>query len=148
MSSQSSGLWDSLCLITVAALWGTTNPFLKKNSKGIEEIKKDGRMSQMLAEFFFLVTNWRYILSFVMNQTGSLVYYITLSSADLTLAVPITNSMTFIFTALSSHALGEQKLNFNTLVGITLVAVGVLLCVLSKIDTSHSPDTGQDNSNK
>ncbi|KAK3756125.1 hypothetical protein RRG08_033009 [Elysia crispata] len=138
MSSPSSGLWDSLCLISVAALWGLTNPLLKKNSKGIEEINRDGKLSQLLAEFFFLITNWKYILSFVMNQTGSLVYYITLSSADLTLAVPITNSMTFIFTALSSHVLGEKQINFNTLVGITLVAAGVLLCVLGKIETPPS----------
>ena len=35
--------------------------------------------------------------------------------SDLTLAVPITNSMTFIFTAVSSYILGEKHLNFSML---------------------------------
>ncbi|GFR88334.1 transmembrane protein 234-like [Elysia marginata] len=136
MDDQLSGYRDAVNLVVVAALWGMTNPLLKKNSKGIEDINRDGKFSQMMAEFFFLVSNWKYIVSFVMNQTGSVVYYLTLASADLTLAVPITNSMTFMFTALSSHLLGEKHLNFNTLLGIALVAVGVLLCVLGKTDTS------------
>ncbi|GFO03139.1 transmembrane protein 234-like [Plakobranchus ocellatus] len=139
MVTQSSmHLAEAMYLTIVAALWGLTNPLLKKNSQGIEVIQCKGKISQMFAEITFLVSNWKYIVSFLLNQTGSLVYYITLSTADLTLAVPITNSMTFIFTAVSSHIMGERLLNAYILSGIALVAAGVLLCVQGKSSALHS----------
>ena len=36
------------------------------------------------------------------SQCGSLVYYMTLGSADLAMAVPISNSVTFLWTFLMS----------------------------------------------
>ncbi|XP_005099930.1 transmembrane protein 234 homolog [Aplysia californica] len=139
-----SGLASAAWLTTVAFLWGATNPLLKRNSKGVEKIQKNGKISQFIAEFKFLFLNWKYLLSFLLNQSGSVVYYITLASADLTLAVPITNSLTFIFTALSSQVLGEKNLNWETLCGMVLVVAGVLLCVLSKTEleeqTSHTAE--------
>ncbi|KPP57823.1 hypothetical protein Z043_124413, partial [Scleropages formosus] len=49
-----------------------------------------------------------YLVPFLLNQSGSLIYYLTLASADLSLAVPLTNSLTFLFTLLGGALLGED----------------------------------------
>jgi len=46
-------------LTSVAFLWGFTNPFIKRGSKGIESIRQPSALKQFLAELWFLVTNWK-----------------------------------------------------------------------------------------
>ncbi|CAG8661066.1 6600_t:CDS:2, partial [Paraglomus brasilianum] len=94
--------------ILVAVCWGFTNPFMKKGSAGLENIKQETWLRQTLAEIWFLVTRWQYIVPLILNLSGSVVYYYTLGQADLSLAVPITNSLTFIFTTLAAALLGED----------------------------------------
>lgn len=43
-----------------------------------------------------------------LNQLGSVLYFVSLKNVDLTLSVPVANSLTFVFTALSGWILGEQ----------------------------------------
>ncbi|KAK6188755.1 hypothetical protein SNE40_004869 [Patella caerulea] len=133
MYDSNDQLVNAFWLVCVAVLWGGTNPFIKKGSQGIEKIKHENPIKQFLSELIFLFSNWKYLLPFLVNQSGSVVYYITLSSADLSLAVPITNSLTFIFTSLSSRLLGEKIPNRETCIGMLCVMVGVTLCVVSKI---------------
>ncbi|KAF0483845.1 transmembrane protein [Gigaspora margarita] len=52
---------------------------------------------------------------------------------NLSLAVPITNSLTFIFTALAGSLLGEQAGTKETWIGMIFVIIGVGLCVGSKV---------------
>lgn len=54
------------------------------------------------------VCRWQYLLPFAINQCGSLVYYITLGGADISMAVPIANSMTFMWTAVTEVLMGEE----------------------------------------
>ncbi|XP_040917475.1 transmembrane protein 234 isoform X2 [Toxotes jaculatrix] len=68
----------SLCLVSV--LWGCTNPFLKRGTEGIENVTNTNRVSQLLAEVKFLFLNIKYLVPFLLNQSGSLVYYYTLST--------------------------------------------------------------------
>ncbi|KAI0217568.1 transmembrane protein 234, partial [Lamellibrachia satsuma] len=123
---------DAFWLVIVALLWGATNPFLKRGGEGIEKIKKDGVIQQFLAEVFFLAFNWKYMLPFVLNQSGSVLFYLTLASVDITLAVPITNSLTFICTGISGKLIGEKFGNKETYLGIVLVLAGIATCVLAK----------------
>ncbi|XP_077991726.1 transmembrane protein 234-like [Glandiceps talaboti] len=125
-------LRHAIWLSVVACLWGSTNPLIKRGSAGIEHIHKSNPVWQFLAELKFLVTNWKYVVPFLINQSGSLVYYLTLASAELSLAVPITNSLTFIFTFLSGKLLGENIGNKDTYIGMLFVMVGVSLCVMDK----------------
>lgn len=123
---------DVLWLTFVAALWGGTNPLIKKAGKGVEKVKSASAVGQFFAEIKFLILNWRYVAAVLLNQSGSVVFYLTLSSADISLAVPLTNSLTFMFTAISSRLLGE-KIKKETYIGVLLVAVGVALCIWSKL---------------
>lgn len=49
----------ALKFLAVAALWGFTNPLLKKASAGVEKVRGDTPLRQALAEFRFLVTRWQ-----------------------------------------------------------------------------------------
>ncbi|XP_046567888.1 transmembrane protein 234 homolog isoform X2 [Haliotis rubra] len=132
MMTEHSNVENAFWLIAVAALWGSTNPFIKKGSQGIENIKHDSRIRQFLAELGFLFFNWKYLIPFLVNQSGSVLFYITLASAELSLAVPLTNSLTFIFTSLSGRLLGEKIHHWETYAGMVCVVLGVALCVYSK----------------
>lgn len=53
----------------------------------------------------------QYILPFILNQCGSVLYFLTLQSTDISLAVPVSNSLTFVFTAITGWFLGEEKVH-------------------------------------
>ncbi|CAJ0768890.1 10723_t:CDS:2 [Entrophospora sp. SA101] len=74
-----------------------------------------------------------YILPLLLNLSGSIVYYYTLGQSDLSLAIPITNSLTFIFTTLAASLIGEEIGSKETWIGMGLVVIGVGLCVDSKV---------------
>ncbi|KAJ2593624.1 hypothetical protein H4R99_006041 [Coemansia sp. RSA 1722] len=117
--------------ILTALCWGFTNPFIKRGSEGLEKIKRDSWLKQTLAETYFLFTNWKYVVPLAINLSGSAVYYYTLSSAEITMAVPITNSLALIFTLLAGTMLGEPAPTRKELFGMFLVVSGVALCITS-----------------
>ncbi|XP_031574228.1 transmembrane protein 234-like [Actinia tenebrosa] len=125
-------LGDAFWLIIVAIMWGSTNPLIKKGSTGIEQVRRSNALMQFVAEIKFLVFNWKYMVPFLLNQSGSVIFYLTLASADLSLAVPITNSLTFLFTILTGRLLGEESASKETYAGMALVMAGVTLCVLDR----------------
>lgn len=53
----------------------------------------------------------QYLLPFLLNQCGSVLYFLTLQSTDLSLALPVSNSLTFVFTAITGWFLGEEKVH-------------------------------------
>ncbi|XP_061699209.1 transmembrane protein 234 [Syngnathoides biaculeatus] len=127
-------LVEVLSLLLVSVLWGCTNPFLKRASEGIEHVSKSGKVAQLLAELKFLFLNVKYLVPFVLNQSGSLVYYYTLSTADLSLAVPVSNSLTFLWTILTGKLLGEHFGGKQALAGMFLTMVGITLCIISSVE--------------
>ena len=119
--------------LLVGALWGCTNPFLRSGSKDlVEGGEADGR--SWFRRTLATLLNFRFIIPFALNQSGSMVYYYLLGTADITLASPICNSLTFAFTAITSWLLGEKLGSFfYTAIGIFLVVTGVTVCTLSKV---------------
>ncbi|XP_036927103.1 transmembrane protein 234 isoform X6 [Acanthopagrus latus] len=73
---------ELLSLLLVSVLWGCTNPLLKRGTEGIEHVTETSRVSQILAELKFLFLNLKYLVPFLLNQSGSLVYYYTLSTTE------------------------------------------------------------------
>ncbi|XP_030627682.1 transmembrane protein 234 [Chanos chanos] len=129
---------EVLCLLLVAVLWGATNPFLKKGTEGIEHVREGNKVVQFLAEVKFLFLNIKYLVPFLLNQSGSVVYYFTLASTDLSLAVPVVNSLTFLFTLLTGKLLGEDFGGKGAVIGMLLTMLGVTLCIVSSVtETSN-----------
>ena len=55
--------------------------------------------------------------------------------ADISLAVPISNSCTFMWTSLTGVLLGEETMNLTTCIGSLFVVLGVGICVHSKLES-------------
>lgn len=123
-------------LLVVSLLWGMSTPFLRKGSEGIEKIRHKNFFKQWFAELWFLATRWKYALPFLVNQSGSAFYIMTLASTDLSLAIPLTNSLTFVFVTLVGRYLGEEGDNVISYIGMILVITGVTLCVADRVQTS------------
>ena len=57
----------------------------------------------------FLYTRWQYLFPFLTNLAGSVLFFITLGNANISLVVPITNSLTFLFTELTATFFLKEK---------------------------------------
>ncbi|KAJ0009006.1 hypothetical protein NQD34_016421 [Periophthalmus magnuspinnatus] len=132
---------ELLSLVLVSMLWGCTNPLLKRGSRGIETVAQPNRVAQVLAELKFLLLNLSYIVPFLLNQSGSLVYYYTLSTTELSLAVPVTNSLTFLCTLITGKLLSEEFGGKYAVAGMFLTMAGITLCVMSSMDPSKQSKT-------
>ncbi|XP_054576803.1 transmembrane protein 234 isoform X1 [Eptesicus fuscus] len=105
---MAASLGQVLALVLVAALWGGTQPLLKRASSRLQHVHERTWVRQLLQEMKTLFLNIEYLMPFFLNQCGSLLYYFTLASTDLTLAVPISNSLSIVFTLIVGKVLGED----------------------------------------
>ncbi|CAH0686535.1 unnamed protein product, partial [Chilo suppressalis] len=96
-------------LVLTGALWGCTNPFIRQGTKGLRDVKAKTWLGQAWAEVSFLLGNWRYVLPWLVNQTGSVSYLAAVQRAPLSLAVPTANSLAFAFTAVVGAAVGAEE---------------------------------------
>ncbi|KAI9905563.1 hypothetical protein PsorP6_014062 [Peronosclerospora sorghi] len=112
---MSSAVSTFLSFLLVGALWGCTNPLIKRGSHDdVMHSRNDNSIREFAKQLVGLLKNWRvrdinnFVLPFALNQSGSVVYVYLLGSAEISNAVPICNSLTFVFTALTSRLLGEK----------------------------------------
>ncbi|XP_020798531.1 transmembrane protein 234 homolog [Drosophila serrata] len=129
-------------LLTVGLLWGVTNPFIRLGSQGIESVKDTGsKWRNFLQEVRTIGSRWRYWIPFGLNQCGSALYVWTLQSASITVAVPVANSLSFAFTAITGYALGEKLPGKKVILGTLLICCGSILMIYDKVlqEQDHQP---------
>ncbi|XP_028615834.1 transmembrane protein 234 isoform X2 [Grammomys surdaster] len=138
---MAASLGQVLALVLVAALWGGTQPLLKRASSGLQQVHEQTWARQLLQEMKTLFSNTEYLMPFLLNQSGSLLYYLTLASTDLTLAVPICNSLAIVFTLMVGKVLGED-VGGKAVAGMVLTVTGITLCITSSvIKTQDQPSS-------
>ncbi|EDW89523.1 transmembrane protein 234 homolog [Drosophila yakuba] len=121
-------------LLAVGLLWGVTNPFIRLGSQGIESVRDRGsKWSNFIQEARTIGSRWRYWIPFGLNQCGSALYVWTLQRASITVAVPVANSLSFAFTAITGYALGEKLPGRKVILGTLLVCCGSILMIYDKI---------------
>ena len=115
----------------VGILWGCSNPFIKHAQSETNSNVKSESKTTMWETICRLVSNPRMFVPFLINQSGSFVYYYLLSSEPVSRASPICNALTFLFTAITGYLwFGEEVKNPVLLcIGILFVLVGVLISV-------------------
>ncbi|KAI9671911.1 MAG: hypothetical protein M1817_002358 [Caeruleum heppii] len=80
-----------------------------------------------------LLRDWRYAVPLGVNLTGSVWFFVLVGKAELSLTVPITNSLAFLFTVLGEWVAERKVISRDTWIGMALVLGGIALCVQSKI---------------
>ncbi|XP_015365235.1 PREDICTED: transmembrane protein 234 [Diuraphis noxia] len=92
-------------LFIVGILWGCTNPLLKAATTKV----KRNKTYNLISEVTDHLTNWQYLIPFLINQCGSLLFYVTLKYSDISLAVPIANGVSLVSTSIVGTLIGEEK---------------------------------------
>uniref|UniRef100_A0A8C0WWE8 Transmembrane protein 234 n=1 Tax=Castor canadensis TaxID=51338 RepID=A0A8C0WWE8_CASCN len=132
---MAASLGQVLSLVLVAALWGGTQPLLKRASAGLQQIHERS-WPELLQEVKTLFLNTEYLMPFLLNQCGSLLYYLILASTDLTL-VPICNSLAIVFTLIVGKVLGEDIGGKRAVIGMVLTVTGITLCITSSVSKTQ-----------
>ena len=122
------GIW----FLVVALIWGCTNPLLKRGSVGIETIENSSKLQKALLQIKWLILNPSFTIPFLMNQSGSVLYYLTIASSDISIAVPVINSLTLVVTTIMGTLMGEKVLSVRSYLGIVCVVSGVCISIMSK----------------
>lgn len=133
----------------VGILWGTTNPFIKhaqgvllKKSKAVEETQTLSSSSSssptssisIVQSIRIMLTEPTVYIPFIVNQTGSLLFYVILLREPISIAAPVCNSLTFIITALTGNLIFHEEIPspYLVILGVMLVLAGVYICMTSE----------------
>ncbi|VDP14989.1 unnamed protein product [Soboliphyme baturini] len=117
----------ALGIVTAAFLWGISNVLLKLWSSRDKAVTwpKGSLLS-------FSGIGAKTLVAFIVNQCGSVVYFISLKCLPLTIAAPVTNALTLVITVCADHCLvlHRKRHNWKTWIGCLFVAAGIMLCLL------------------
>ncbi|PGH12614.1 hypothetical protein AJ80_06673 [Polytolypa hystricis UAMH7299] len=138
-----------LSFLLVGVAWGFTTPFIRRAAvdfKALNDPKQDRKQLEASDSGFWLarkVTSvfWTvahllrtpaYAIPLLLNLTGSVWFFLLVGKHELSLTVPITNSMAFLFTVLGEWYVEGKVISRETWIGMSLVLGGIALCVHSK----------------
>ncbi len=122
-------------MLATSLIWGITNPILKRGATETQqETKGNLNFLQLLSKLFL---NFKFVLAQLINWSGSVVFLVGLQYNALAIAVPVTNSFTFLFTEIADQMMEAKSLleikkwMFNTemLLGVFFITVGIAVCL-------------------
>ena len=117
-------------LFLVSLLWGCTNPFMREGSKS--NINESNIQNQnYFIKLINFMKNWKFSLPFLLNQSGSILYMISLGDYPFSVTVPVSTALTSFFTAITAYFLGEGMLDIRTIIALILIIIGTILCQLN-----------------
>jgi drug/metabolite transporter (DMT)-like permease len=123
---------EALFLLLVGALWGCTNPLMRKASKNPRSDVSESNVSNPIIKSISKLANIKIWLPYAVNQLGSLLYYKLLASSRLTVSVPICNATAMAFSCITSLWLGERvDKPRRASVGVVLIMVGSGICMMA-----------------
>ncbi|KAI7716726.1 hypothetical protein KC353_g5166 [Hortaea werneckii] len=132
--------------LLVGMAWGFTTPFMRKAAvardlkpKPQRPLLTDPNVSWMMrqaATVFYAVGDLlgspSYAAPLLLNITGSVWFFLLVGQAELSLTVPITNSLAFLFTVLGEWWAEGKVISRDTWIGMMFCLIGVALCVHAK----------------
>ncbi|KAK3327076.1 hypothetical protein B0T19DRAFT_420716 [Cercophora scortea] len=134
-----------LSFLLVGLAWGFTTPFIRRAARDHHPpphplletpAVRDSRVRRTLYGGFFaavdLLRNPRYAVPLLLNLTGSVWFFLLIGKAELSLTVPIVNTLAFLFTVIGEWWLENKVISRNTMAGMVLSLGGIALCVHSK----------------
>ncbi|TRY69288.1 hypothetical protein TCAL_13858 [Tigriopus californicus] len=140
MNEVRLSIWEHLgshfWILITAILWGGTDPLLKffgrqssvdQDPSGVFKQKNEEASNciiRLLRELRAFFGHWKYSLTFAANQLGSATFVLALVHSDLSIAVPVTNALKFLFTLIVGRLVGESELSRRSSLGLVLILVG------------------------
>ncbi|KAK3296707.1 uncharacterized protein B0H64DRAFT_390115 [Chaetomium fimeti] len=134
-----------LSFLLVGLAWGLTTPFIRRAARDhrppahplLESpAVRQSRVRKRVYKAFFavvdLLRNPRYAVPLVLNLTGSVWFFLLIGKAELSLTVPIVNTLAFLFTVVGEWWVEGKVISRDTMIGMLLSVGGIALCVQSK----------------
>ncbi|KAK5722166.1 hypothetical protein LTR17_014358 [Elasticomyces elasticus] len=135
-----------LGFLIVGACWGLTTPFMRRAAiardrapQTVRPVTTDPNVPWLkrkalgiIYAVIDLLKNPAYAIPLLLNITGSIWFFLLIGQAELSLTVPITNSLAFLFTVLGEWYADSKVITRDTWIGMALVLGGIALCVQSK----------------
>ncbi|PKS07824.1 hypothetical protein jhhlp_006432 [Lomentospora prolificans] len=132
-----------LGFLLVGLAWGFTTPFIRRAARThtprhhpLLESGELGPVRKRIYGAWFavldLLRNPRYVMPLALNLTGSLWFFLLIGQAELSLTVPIVNTLAFLFTVLGDWWVEGKAISRDTGIGMLLSLAGIALCVQSK----------------
>ncbi|KAF2092164.1 integral membrane protein [Saccharata proteae CBS 121410] len=132
-----------LGFLLVGAAWGLTTPFMRKAAVNytppVRPYLEDPTVPWLRRKFWGIVyavidllRRPAYAIPLLLNVTGSIWFFLLIGKAELSLTVPITNSLAFLFTVLGEWWAEGKVITRDTWIGIAFVLGGITLCVHAK----------------
>ncbi|RPB27851.1 hypothetical protein L211DRAFT_833835 [Terfezia boudieri ATCC MYA-4762] len=133
-----------LGFLLVGAAWGMTSPFMRKAAVNYVPLKRavfEDPSVGVVKKFFLkiiyavfdLLRRPSYAIPLLINLTGSIWFFLLIGQAELSLTVPIINSVAFLFTVLGEYLAEGKGVERDTWAGMAMVCGGIALCVQSKL---------------
>ncbi|KAI6878152.1 hypothetical protein KC360_g2813 [Hortaea werneckii] len=127
--------------LLVGVAWGFTTPFMRKAAVARDLKPKPQRplptdpnvswLKRRAATVLYAVSDLlgspSYAVPLLLNITGSIWFFLLVGQA-----VPITNSLAFLFTVLGEWWAEGKVISRDTWIGMTFCLIGVALCVHAK----------------
>ncbi|MCJ1469808.1 hypothetical protein MMC07_008450 [Pseudocyphellaria aurata] len=134
---------STLGFLLVGMAWGLTTPFIRRAAVNLpasssSSSDQSGRnwlqvkIASAISTALDLLRTPAYLIPLVINLTGSIWFFLLVGKAELSLTVPITNSLAFLFTVLGEWWAEGKIISRDTWLGMGLVLGGIALCVQSK----------------
>ncbi|PGG97074.1 hypothetical protein AJ79_09348 [Helicocarpus griseus UAMH5409] len=140
-----------LSFLLVGIAWGFTTPFIRRaavnynarseQKQSSPQTEKDAvssswwlkrKLVSLLQTVVNLLRTPGYTVPLLMNLSGSAWFFLLVGKHELSLTVPITNSMAFLFTVLGEWYVEGKVISKSTWLGMFMVLGGIALCVHSK----------------
>ncbi|KAJ9160603.1 hypothetical protein NKR19_g3115 [Coniochaeta hoffmannii] len=134
-----------LGFLLVGLAWGLTTPFIRKaavthNPPAHPYLSRPHVRSSLLKRKVYgalfaaadLLRNPRYAVPLLINLTGSVWFFLLIGRAELSLTVPIVNTLAFLFTVVGDWWVDGKVISRQTMLGMVLSLGGIALCVHSK----------------
>ncbi|KAK0720928.1 integral membrane protein [Lasiosphaeris hirsuta] len=131
--------------LMVGLAWGLTTPFIRRAARdhrppphplletpAVRDSWVRSRVYGAVFGVFDLLRNPRYAVPLLLNLTGSVWFFLLIGKAELSLTVPIVNTLAFLFTVIGEWWVDKKIISRDTMVGMVLSLGGIALCVYSK----------------
>ncbi|EES11767.1 hypothetical protein BDA96_06G011500 [Sorghum bicolor] len=128
---MATGRSDAASMVAVGLVWGATNALMRRGALVWDRRARASYPSggNVFRRWAALLLTWQYSAPFAANLCASAAFFALLGAAPISVAVPVTNAVTFAATAAAAAALGERVRPAPAVLGTALIVLGVWVCI-------------------
>ncbi|CAO2034280.1 unnamed protein product [Urochloa humidicola] len=127
---MAAGRGDAASIVAVGLVWGATNALMRRGALVWDRRSRASPSGGgVLQRWAALLLTWQYSAPFAANLCASAALFALLGAAPISVAVPVTNAVTFAATAVTAAFLGERVRPATALLGTALIVLGVWVCI-------------------